>query len=70
MSVCFTKYVFNSFTILYFVDRTWKFCQIGLDFINLLLRYDAQIPSCAVDLLTQSSVHESLYIRKVSHEFR
>ncbi|XP_052767290.1 proteasome activator complex subunit 4A-like [Mya arenaria] len=45
---------------------TWKFSQIALDLLNLLLRHDTPTPPCLVELLTNSCVSDTLYIRKIS----
>ena len=45
--------------------RTWKFCQIGMELLMLLLRHDTPTPVCAVQLIAESCIHDSLSIRKV-----
>ena len=49
-----------------FIFRTWKFCQIGTELLMLLLRNDVPAPVCAVQLITDCCIHESLSIRKVT----
>lgn len=47
-------------------NLTWKFCQIGMELLMLLLRHDTPTPVCAVQLITDFCIHESLSIRKVA----
>ncbi|KAL3873182.1 hypothetical protein ACJMK2_036330 [Sinanodonta woodiana] len=47
-------------------NLTWKFTQIGLEFLSLLLRIDIALPVKAVDLFVKFCLHDSLYIRKLS----
>ncbi|XP_060589859.1 proteasome activator complex subunit 4B-like [Ruditapes philippinarum] len=44
----------------------WKFCQIGMEFMTLLIRHDAPLPTCAVELFVQKCVDDSIYLRKIS----
>ncbi|XP_060063003.1 proteasome activator complex subunit 4-like [Ylistrum balloti] len=44
----------------------WKFSQIGMELLCLLLRHDILTPACAVRLYTKGMIHDSLYVRKLS----
>ncbi|XP_028325388.1 proteasome activator complex subunit 4A isoform X1 [Gouania willdenowi] len=44
----------------------WKFEQIAIGFLSLLLRDDQQLPPAAVTFFVKSLNHDSLYVRKVA----
>ncbi|CAK6951662.1 proteasome activator complex subunit 4A isoform X1 [Scomber scombrus] len=47
-------------------NMPWKFEQIAIGFLSLLLRDDHELPSPAVLFFVKSLNHDSLYVRKVA----
>ncbi|ESP01603.1 hypothetical protein LOTGIDRAFT_238219, partial [Lottia gigantea] len=44
---------------------TWKFVEVGMEFMLLLLRHDIPAPPKVVNLITKQLINDSLYVRKV-----
>ncbi|XP_068183158.1 proteasome activator complex subunit 4A [Antennarius striatus] len=47
-------------------NMPWKFEQIAIGFLSLLLRDDHQLPPAAITFFVKSLNHDSLYVRKVA----
>lgn len=48
-----------------FMCRRWRFSQICIRLLSLLVRFDVAPPTCLVKMFTQNLIHDSLAIRKV-----
>nr|UCK81620.1 proteasome activator complex subunit 4 [Arenicola marina] len=47
-------------------DLRWKFQQMSLEMLGLLIRHDVKLPAGAVDVFVKSTIHETLQIRKIA----
>jgi hypothetical protein len=55
--------------VVFHTCRRWRFSQICIRLLSLLVRCDVDPPTCLVKLFTDNLVHDSLAIRKVSLQF-
>lgn len=46
-------------------DLSWKFRQLGIDLLTLLLRHDHMMPVCAVNMFLKNAVDDSIYVRLI-----
>lgn len=45
--------------------RMWKFHQIALEMVSLIIRHDVPVPQRIVNLFVSNVNHDSLNVRKV-----
>lgn len=46
--------------------RNWRFQQMGLEMLELLIRHDVPFPANGVRIFVKNMLHDMLLIRKVS----
>lgn len=46
-------------------DLSWKFRQLGIDLLTLLLRHDHMMPICAVNMFLKNAIDDSIYVRLI-----
>ena len=57
----------NCNVLSYSIYRRWKFSQLAMEMLTLLLRHDVELPPSAVALFTKRIVDDTLQVRKVRH---
>ena len=47
------------------LNRQWRYSQMAISFLVMLIRHDHPLPTVAIELLTRNLVHDALAVRKV-----
>ena len=63
------RHEINCIFLSYAIYRRWKFSQLAMEMLTLLLRHDVELPPSAVSLFTKRIIDDTLQVRKVGTNF-